>query len=610
MTIQIHGDASFAGQGVVFETLNMSGLPGYTTGGTIHVIINNQIGFTTDPKFARGGKYCTDMVKGTDVPIFHVNGDDPEAVVYVMNLAADWRQTFKKDVVIDIVCYRRYGHNEIDEPAYTQPVMYQKISKRKTVLELYKEKLLGESTITTDRYESMTNAVFKILEKGFEDGKNYHVKAADWLESRWHGFKGPSQLARIKNTGFPIEKLKKIGSTLTTVPEGFKINSKLKRIIQQRQKVLESGKGIDWAFAEALAFGSLLTEGFHVRLAGQDVQRGTFSHRHVVWFDQETGEPYSPLNHIEGSKEEFHAINSPLSEYAALGFELGYSLESPNSLCLWEGQFGDFVNGAQIIIDQFLSSGEQKWFRQSGLTLLLPHGMEGQGPEHSSCRIERFLQMSDMDPDVATLGKEDINQKANWAVVNCSTPANYFHVLRQQIHREYRKPLIIATPKALLRHPLAVSDLDTFDDVGDDTRFQMVIGEVDKDLYEPTKIRRLVFCTGKVFYDLYEARSSRKIKDVAIVRIEQLSPFPFEQVIEQIKTYPNAEVVWAQEEHKNMGAWYFVYFCLRTSLKEVGSKTTEPLYVGRGTSASPASGSSILHQIQLDKLLDDCLGKQ
>lgn len=609
MSIQIHGDASFAGQGVVAETLNMSGLPGYTTGGTIHVIINNQIGFTTDPKFARGGKYCTDMVKGTDVPIFHVNGDDPEAVVYVMNLAAEWRQTFKKDVVIDIVCYRRYGHNEIDEPAFTQPGMYQSIAQHKTTLELYKEKLMDENTLTKETFVSMSDKILKILEKGFDDAKNYHIKAADWLESRWLGFKSPSQLARIKNTGIPIETLKKIGKTMTTIPEGFNMNSRLKRIIQQRQKVLESGKGIDWATAETLAFGSLLLEGFHVRLAGQDVQRGTFSHRHIYWFDQKTEEPYCPINHLEGRKEEFHAINSPLSEYAALGFELGYSLESPNTLCLWEGQFGDFVNGAQIIIDQFLSCGEQKWFRQSGLTLLLPHGMEGQGPEHSSCRLERFLQMSDMDPDILTLGKEDINQKANWAVVNCSTPANYFHVLRQQIHREYRKPLIIATPKALLRHPMAVSDLETFDDVGDDTRFQMVIGETAKDLVEPSKMRRLVFCSGKVYYDLLEARNNRKIKDVALVRIEQLSPFPFEQVIEQIKLYSNAEVAWAQEEHKNMGAWYFVYFCLRTSLKEVGSKNTEPLYVGRGTSASPASGSSILHQIQFEKLLDDCLGK-
>lgn len=605
LSIQIHGDASFAGQGVVYETVNMSGLDGYTTGGTIHVIINNQIGFTTDPKLARGGKYCTDLIKGTDTPIFHVNGDDPEAVVYVMKLATEWRHQFKKDVVVDLVCYRRHGHNEIDEPAFTQPLMYKAINKHKPVLELYKQKLLNEKVLTVENFNAMSEKALGIMEKAFEMGKTYIIHTADWLESRWTGFKSPAQLARIKPTGINIDILKKIGKVLVSIPEGFSVNPKLKRILKAKEQMFETGKGIDWATGEALAIGSLLLEGFHVRLAGQDVQRGTFSHRHACWTDQETGELYTPLNSLPDKKEEFHVINSCLSEYAALGFELGYSLESPNTLVMWEAQFGDFVNGAQIIIDQFLSCGEQKWFRQSGLTLLLPHGMEGQGPEHSSCRLERFLQLSDMDPDIFINGKDDINQKANWTVVNCSTPANYFHVLRQQIHREYRKPLIIATPKALLRHPLAVSSLEEFDDVGDDTGFRKVIGEVTKDLVDESKIRRLIFCSGKVYYDLFEERQKRGIKDVAIVRVEQLSPFPFNDVLKQIKKYPNAQVSWAQEEHKNQGAWYFVHFCLRTCLKQNGNENIEPHYIGRGVAASPATGSSILHQIQFEKLLED-----
>lgn len=603
LAIQIHGDASFAGQGVVYETINMSGLPGYTTGGTIHVIINNQIGFTTDPKFARGGTYCTDLIKGTDTPVFHVNGDDPEAVVYVMELAAEWRHKFKKDVVVDIVCYRRYGHNEIDEPAYTQPVMYKMIAKHKTVLELYRERLLQEQVVSESTIKEISEKCMRILEKEYESGKTYELKRAEWLESNWHGFKSPSQLARIKSTAVDMDMLQKIGKALTKVPEGFDINKKLLRILDSRKKMFETGKGIDWATAEALAIGTLLLEGFHVRLAGQDVQRGTFSHRHAVWFDQQTEKPYIPLNNIEEKQEKFHIINSPLSEYAALGFELGYSLETPNVLVLWEAQFGDFVNGAQIIIDQFLSCGEQKWFRQSGLTLLLPHGMEGQGPEHSSARIERFLQLSDTDPDIFKTD-DDIHQRANWTIANCTIPSNYFHILRKQIHREFRKPLILATPKALLRHPLAVSDLEQFID---DSCFIRVIGETSEKI-DPSKVTRLIFCTGRVYFDLFEEREARKINDVAIVRIEQLVPFPYIDVLNQIKKYPNAEVVWAQEEHKNMGAWYFVTFCLRTCLREYGSNA-DPIYVGRDVSASPATGSSILHQIQLERLLDDAFGK-
>jgi 2-oxoglutarate dehydrogenase E1 component len=606
MSIQIHGDAAFPGQGVVYESINMSGLPDYSTGGTVHVVINNQIGFTTDPRFSRSGIYCTDPVKINGAPIFHVNGDDPEAVVRCMKLAAEYRSTFHSDVCVDIVSYRRFGHNEIDDPAFTQPKMYHRIRKEmQPCLDIYKSDLLSKNIISEGDFQSLDKTCSTILEKGFADRTSYVHRPSDWLESRWKDFKGPAQLARIKPTGIKVDVIKKIGAALTKVPEGFAVHKNVQKIITERQQMFETGKGFDWATAESLAFGSLLLEGNHVRIAGQDVQRGTFSQRHIVWTDQNTNQKHIPLNHMPGAREQIHPVNSNLSEYACMGFELGYSLETPNALVCWEGQFGDFANGAQIIIDQFLSCGEQKWFRQTGLTLLLPHGYEGQGPEHSSARLERFLQLSDSDPDVVIRDREDLNQRSNWAVVNCSTPANYFHVLRQQIHREYRKPLVIMTPKYLLRHKLCKSDIDAFDDQGNDQGFEMVIGETSADLVANDKIRRVIFCSGKVYYDLLEERTSKSINDVALVRIEQLAPFPFQAAMTELAKYPNASVVWAQEEHKNMGGWHYMFFALSTAIREVRGRPETPKYVGRQVAASPATGSTTLHKLQQAKLLRD-----
>lgn len=610
MTIQIHGDAAFPGQGVVYETINMSGLPDYTTGGTVHVVTNNQVGFTTDPRFSRSGIYCTDPVKMSGAPIFHVNGDDPEAVVRAMMLAAEYRAEFKSDVCVDVVAYRLNGHNEIDEPSITQPLMYKKIrNEMKPCLDLYKADLLAKGVITEQDYTKLDQSCQEKLEAGFEAGKTYIHRPSDWLESRWKDFKGPAQLARIKPTGVKVETLKHIGETLTRIPEGFEVHSVVKKVLHAKQQMFETGKDLDWATAEGLAFGSLLLEGNHVRIAGQDVQRGTFSQRHLVWTDQKTGERYVPLNHLPGAKEKISAVNSNLSEYACMGFELGYSLETPNALVCWEGQFGDFANGAQIIIDQFLSCGEQKWFRQTGLTLLLPHGYEGQGPEHSSARLERFLQLSDSDPDVVIRDREDLIQRSNWAVVNCSTPANYFHVLRQQIHREYRKPLVIMTPKSLLRHPLCKSDLSALDNQGDDQGFQLVIGETAQDLVPDAQIRRVIFCSGKVYYDLLKERTNKKINDVAIVRVEQLAPFPFEAAMTELAKYPKATVIWAQEEHKNMGAWTYMHFALSTAIREVRGTHAVPKYVGRNVAASPATGSTYLHEQQTAKLLRDAFAQ-
>ena len=610
MAIQVHGDAAFPGQGVVYEAINMSGLPDYSTGGTIHIVINNQVGFTTDPRFSRSGLYCTDPVKISGAPIFHVNGDDPEAVVRAMTLAAEYRNEFHSDVCIDIVAYRRHGHNEIDEPSFTQPVMYQKIrTEIKPCLELYKANLLQKGAITEHEYTKLDQHCQEILEKGFQDGKAYVHRPSDWLESRWKDFKGPAQLARIKPTGVKIDTLKQIGESLTKIPEGMTLHPTLKKFIQTRKQMFDTGKDFDWATAEAMAFGSLLLEGNHVRIAGQDVQRGTFSQRHLVWVDQNTAHRYEPLNNIPGNREKMSAVNSNLSEYACMGFELGYSLETPNALVCWEAQFGDFSNGAQIIIDQVLSCGEQKWFRQTGLTLLLPHGYEGQGPEHSSARLERFLQLSDSDPDVVIRDREDLIQRSNWAVVNCSTPANYFHALRGQIHREYRKPLVMMTPKSLLRHKLCKSDIQAFDDEGTDQGFQMVIGETSSELISNDKIRKLIFCSGKVYYDLLAERNDKKINDVAIVRVEQLAPFPFQPAMTELAKYPNASVTWAQEEHKNMGAWTYMFFALSTCIREVRGKHQVPKYVGRNVAASPATGSGSLHDQQLAKLLRDAFSK-
>lgn len=611
MSLLVHGDASYAGQGVVYESITLSGLPKYSTGGTVHVILNNQIGFTTNPEDSRPGEYCTDVSKTTMTPIFHVNGDDPDAVCWTMKLAAEWRQTFHTDFVADIVAYRRMGHNEVDQPHFTQPLMYQIIEKHPSTLDLYEKKLLADGVITKDEVDFIYAEVQKGLEEGFAASKDFVFRESDWLSSRWQGFKGPEQLARIKTTGVAPHLLQTIGKVISTVPEGFTLHPVIKRMLQARQKSLASGEPLDWATAEHLAFGTLLTEGFGVRLTGQDVERGTFSHRHAIVHDQKTGENYKFLDHIPEvlRNARFQIYNSFLSEYAAMGFEVGYTLHDPNTLVMWEAQFGDFSNGAQIVIDQFISSGEQKWMRQSGIVLLLPHGYEGMGPEHSSARLERFLQMSDQDPDVIPDQNETTRmtiQKANWQIVICTTPANYFHVLRRQMHREFRKPLIIFTPKSLLRHPLVKSPQSAFDDVDEDgdSKFIRVYHEVDQDLVAPAKVKRLVLCTGKVFWDLYEERQKRNIKNIALVRVEQLVPFPFDEVMRELQRYPNADVRWVQEEPKNMGAWSFVYFNLRTSLREL-KDNRELHFIGRPVSASPAVGSSKKHKEEQDQIINE-----
>ncbi|KAG6483235.1 2-oxoglutarate dehydrogenase, mitochondrial-like [Zingiber officinale] len=616
MGILIHGDGSFAGQGVVYETLHLSALPNYTTGGTIHLVVNNQVAFTTDPKSGRSSQYCTDVAKALDAPIFHVNGDDVEAVVHVCELAAEWRQTFHSDVVVDLVCYRRFGHNEIDEPSFTQPKMYQVIQNHPSSLSLYQKQLLESGQISKEDIERTQSKVTNILEEEFVNSKDYVPKRRDWLSAYWAGFKSPEQISRIRNTGVKPEILKRVGQAITTLPENFKPHKAIKRIFQQRAEMIETGEGIDWALAEALAFATLIVEGNHVRLSGQDVERGTFSHRHSVVHDQETGEQYCPLDHIIMNQDEemFTVSNSSLSEFGVLGFELGYSMENPNSLVLWEAQFGDFANGAQVIFDQFLSSGEAKWLRQTGLVCLLPHGYDGQGPEHSSGRVERFLQMSDDNPYVIpemdpTLRKQI--QECNWQVVNVTTPANYFHVLRRQLHRDFRKPLIVMSPKNLLRHKDCKSHLSEFDDVlghpGFDkqgTRFKRLIKDQNDHREIEEGINRLILCSGKVYYELDEARKKKERSDVAICRVEQLSPFPYDLIQRELKRYPNAEIVWCQEEPMNMGAYFYINPRLYTAMKALGRGNIEDVkYVGRAPSAATATGFSSVHVQEQNEIL-------
>ncbi|KAL9238197.1 hypothetical protein vseg_012658 [Gypsophila vaccaria] len=608
MAILIHGDGSFAGQGVVYETLHLSALPNYTTGGTIHIVVNNQVAFTTDPRSGRSSQYCTDVAKALDAPIFHVNGDDLEAVVHVCELAADWRQTFHSDVVIDIVCYRRFGHNEIDEPSFTQPKMYKVIRNHPSALDIYKKKVLESGALSKDEIDVIQSKVMKILNEEFEASKNHVTSKREWLSAYWLGFKSPEQLSRMRNTGVKPEILTNVGKAITAIPENFKPHKAVKRIYDQRAQMIETGEGIDWAVGEALAFATLLVEGNHVRLSGQDVERGTFSHRHSVIHDQESGEKYCPLDHvmINQNEEMFTVSNSSLSEFGVLGFELGYSMENPNSLVIWEAQFGDFSNGAQVIFDQFLSSGEAKWLRQTGLVVLLPHGYDGQGPEHSSARLERFLQMSDDNayviPDMeATLRKQI--QECNWQVVNVTTPANYFHVLRRQIHRDFRKPLIVMAPKNLLRLKDCKSNLSEFDDVeghpGFDkqgTRFKRLIKDQNMHSDREEGIRRLVLCSGKVYYELDEERKKVNGSDVAICRVEQLCPFPYDLIQRELKRYPNAEIVWCQEEPMNMGAYSYIAPRLYTAMKSLGRGNFDDIkYVGRPPSAATATGFLQVH---------------
>ncbi len=588
MGLVLHGDAAFAGQGLVPETLDLSQLKGYRTGGTIHVIINNQIGFTTNPTHARSSPYSSDVAKMIQAPIFHVNGDDPEAVVHIARIAMEFRQKFKSDVVVDMFGYRRAGHNEGDEPAFTQPLMYEKIAARPTVVELYRAQLKSEGILSDEEAERITSDFRAVLDEEFEAGKSYKVNKADWLEGRWSdiGLAGASD--RRGDTAVELELLREIGNSLTQTPRNFSAHRKIERQLKAKKAMFDTGQGIDWGTGEALAFGTLLCEATPVRLSGEDCGRGTFSHRHAVLTDQKNEDPYIPLNNIKYGQAPIEIVDSPLSEFGVLGFEYGYSQAEPHALVLWEAQFGDFANGAQIVIDQFITSGETKWLRMCGLVLLLPHGFEGQGPEHSSARPERFLQLCAED---------------NIQVVNCTTPASYFHVLRRQVRRKFRKPLVIMTPKSLLRHKLAVSSLDDF---GPGSYFHRVLPDSDNRAAD-ADIRRVVLCSGKVYYDLYEARAERSADDILLLRLEQLYPFPREELIDELSRFKNAEIVWAQEEPSNMGAWTFVNDRLEHVISDIGAKQTRPIYVGRPAAASPATGSNKRHRIEQATLVDEAL---
>jgi 2-oxoglutarate dehydrogenase E1 component len=588
VALLIHGDAAMAGQGLVAETLALSELLGYRTGGTVHFVINNQIGFTTSPSFSRSGPYPTDVAKAVQAPIFHVNGDDAEAVVHVCRIASEFRQRFKKDVVVDMFCYRRFGHNEGDEPAFTQPLMYKAIGAHKSVRTIYAEKLIAEGVVTTEEAAQQDKDFQTYLEGEFEASKSYKPNKADWLEGAWAGLDAAGHDYTRGDTAATEEQLQLVGKALVHVPDDFVLNPKITRQLKAKEQALKTGEGIDWATGEALAFGTLLIEGVPVRLSGQDSGRGTFSQRHAVLHDQDTEARHIPLTSISNGQANFEVHDSPLSEAAVLGFEYGYTLAEPHALVLWEAQFGDFANGAQVIIDQFIASGESKWLRMSGLVMLLPHGYEGQGPEHSSARLERYLQMSAED---------------NWQVVNCTTPANYFHALRRQVGRNFRKPLIVMTPKSLLRHKMAVSSLKEF---GPGSSFHRVLPEVEA-LVPDDKIRRVVLCSGKVYYDLLTDRQARKINDVALIRVEQLYPFPDEPLVDELVKYPNAEIVWCQEEPENMGAWFFVDRRIEKVLVSLKHKGVRPRYVGRHEMAATATGLLRRHNQEQAALVEQAL---
>jgi 2-oxoglutarate dehydrogenase E1 component len=592
MGILLHGDAAFAGQGVVYETLAMSQLIGYRTGGTIHIITNNQIGFTTVAAHAYSGLYCTDVAKAIQAPILHVNGDDPEAVLFCAKMSAEFRMTFGADIVLDIVCYRRHGHNEGDEPAFTQPIMYNRIREMRTTRTLYAEKLAREGTLSAEESKAMYDAFNAKLEEAFEAAQSFKPNKADWLEGHWSGLKSATageEVEKLHDTAVPLDTLREVGAALCRVPADFGVNPKIARQLETKKQSIETGEGIDWATGEALAFGTLLLEGHRVRLSGEDVQRGTFSHRHAYLIDQATQAEYVPLNNIRAGQPKFEAFNSLLAEFGVLGFDYGYSLADPHTLTLWEGQFGDFANGAQVIIDQFIASGETKWLRMSGLVMLLPHGYEGQGPEHSSARLERYLQLC---------------AERNMRVCNFTTPANYFHALRRQLKANYRKPLVLMTPKSLLRHKLAVSSLSEF---GPGSAFRYVIPETDA-IAPEEKVKRVVLCTGKVYYDLLAERREKGIDDVAIVRIEQMFPFPANSLAKALAPYRNAEVVWCQEEPENMGAWTFMDRRIEKVLRTLDIAAKRPDYVGREDAASPATGLARIHAQQQEALVRAALG--
>jgi len=568
MALLIHGDAAFAGQGSVAESLVMNGVSGYNTGGVMHLIINNQVGFTANPTDSRSTTYCSDLAKMIDAPIFHVNGDDVEAVVKVSDIATRYRQAFKKDVVIDLICYRKYGHNEGDEPLYTQPVMYTKLKDHSTLEKIYSQKLVAENAISAAEHEKLAADFEAHLSAEFDKSTDFKPKEADWMKADWSKIEdGNSSLPKTAVAKKTLQNL--IEKTLE-IPATFNANPKIVKQLEARKEAVSSGKGIDWGCGEALAFASLLNEGFPVRITGQDSGRGTFSHRHSILHDTKNGARHNIFSNIG----KYEVYDSVLSEYGVLGFEYGYSLSAPNSLTIWEAQFGDFANGAQIIFDQFIASSEVKWLRKSGLVMLLPHGYEGQGPEHSSARLERYLQAC---------------ADNNLRVVNITNPANFFHALRRQLLGKDRKPLVVMSPKSLLRHKLATSTIEEFSDLN----FRSVIGETS----EINKVRKVVICTGKIYYDLIEARKS---DDVAIIRLEQLYPFPAEELKAELAKFKGAEIVWCQEEPRNMGAWKFV----EELIEEIISR---PKYVGRISSASPATGYASYHAKEQKKIIDEAL---
>ena len=595
LPVLLHGDAAFAGQGVVAECFGLSGLVGHRAGGTIHIVVNNQIGFTTAPHFSRSSPYPTDIALMVEAPIFHVNGDDPEAVVHAARVATEYRQKFSRDVVIDIFCYRRFGHNEGDEPMFTNPAMYARIKKQKTTLQLYTERLVKDGLIPEGEIEDMKAAFQALLNAEFEASKDFKPNKADWLDGRWSHLNSEGAEYQRGQTAINPETLAEVGAALCRAPADFDLHKTVARQLDAKAEMLRSGTGFDWATAEALAFGSLLTEGFPVRLSGQDSTRGTFSQRHSAFIDQSTEERHYPLNHIRQGQSRYEVIDSMLSEYAVLGFEYGYSLAEPNALVMWEAQFGDFANGAQIMFDQFVCSGEAKWLRMSGLVMLLPHGYEGQGPEHSSARLERCLQLS---------------ANENWIVANVSTPANYFHILRRQLHRGFRKPLVLMTPKSLLRHKLCVSDAADFTT---GSSFHRVLcddaerGHSATNLLPDDQIRRVVMCSGKVYYDLLEERDARGLRDVYLLRVEQFYPFPAISIVKELERFKNAEMIWAQEEPKNQGAWSFIEPNLEWALGRVGAKFGRARYVGRAASASPATGLASQHKAQQTALVNEAL---
>ncbi len=588
----LHGDAAFAGQGVVAECFGLSGLKGHKTGGTIHFIVNNQIGFTTNPRFSRSSPYPSDLAKMVDTPIFHVNGDDPEAVTHAAKLATEFRQKFFKPVVIDMFCYRRFGHNEGDEPAFTQPLMYKKIKSHPSVTKIYADKLISEGVIEEGQADEMRSAIRGQMDKAFDNAPHYKSERADWLDGKWAGLEKKKEDKFIRGkTSISEAEVKAIGKALCHIPESFAPHKGIERFVENRKKMFAGEALFDWSTAEALAFGSLLLEGHPVRLSGQDVERGTFSQRHSVWIDQQNETRHTALRHIDKKQAHFEVVNSMLSEFAVLGFEYGYSLAEPNALVLWEAQFGDFANGAQVMIDQFIASGEAKWLRMSGLVLLLPHGYEGQGPEHSSARLERFLQLC---------------AEENMVIANCSTPANYFHILRRQLKRNFRKPLILMTPKSLLRHKQCVSPLKDFTNKSSFHRV-LVDGE-EKELVSDDKIKRVIICSGKVYYDLIKARKEAKIKNVYVLRLEQFYPFPQSALSREVKRFPEAQIFWCQEEPKNMGAWNRMRIYIEAMLKKDTMKHCALSYAGRNASASPATGLMSRYENELQSLLAQALG--